>query len=453
MLLTSQIPPKVVPEVGARLSDPSMEAIRTSDPPHPRLTGARRHRLHTAPASGSSTTQPQDRRYDLRLDAADSDQYFDEIREFCDRWMVYAEHHVASLLDAYSAHAQSFLRELPRGRAEYALDLLTLGLSLRHYAEAAQATPRWAMEIATELEWTEQRAPRMRPALDFVRMILLRSCFFRHGSRPARRAGWLHQLPRLSLWMHSRGDFQQVSMRLNNWRSFFRSQPEIQAENSLQKAVDFFDWFQAEAHVALGVYTQGAMPSSGQSLNRLVCREQRIFCERSAVESHMGMVAAEVLNRGLAQRFEQSTRRILLVPACMRGTGNGACNARIEGMEITCSMCQPQCTLGQLTRRMHAEGVAVYLIPRDIGFEHWLERWQREPGLGIAAVSCLTALLESSLEARARRMVAQVLPLDHSGCQALRPGSCAPAAVNADQLVRIVTAGENRRGSDLAIPS
>jgi hypothetical protein len=150
------------------------------------------------------------------------------------------------------------------------------------------------------------------------------------------------------------------------------------------------------------------------------------------------MVAAEVMNRGLRAAFNQTRKRAVLVPACMRGTCANRCKAKVDGVDMTCTACDPACTVNRITREMRSQGAAVYLVPHSAGFSRWLERWQREPETGVTAVACMLNILPGGYEMRARQIASQCVPLDYPGCQKHWRRQGIPTGVNEDRLVRVV---------------
>jgi hypothetical protein len=168
-------------------------------------------------------------------------------------------------------------------------------------------------------------------------------------------------------------------------------------------------------------------------------REDQIFCGREPVEYHLGMVAAEVMNDGLREEFISRPRKVLLVPTCMRGAHRNQCKAVVREEGIRCAGCDPTCAINRITRRMRSEGVHVYMVPHASGFSRWLERWQSDPRVGVAAVACMMNILPGGYEMRARGIASQCVPLDYPGCEKhwSEDGGVA-TSVNEERLLQIV---------------
>jgi hypothetical protein len=122
-------------------------------------------------------------------------------------------------------------------------------------------------------------------------------------------------LLQLITWLEAAGEFEQETLRLNNWRSFLSTLPGAEADRWIETAAELFDWFQCEANGALGVYTHGVARFLAVEYARRGCREDQIFCGKEPTEYHLSVVAAKIMNRGLSKEFEVTPQRVVLVPA------------------------------------------------------------------------------------------------------------------------------------------
>jgi hypothetical protein len=377
--------------------------------------------------------------YDLRLPGGNSDRYYADVARFADLFLDEAELRTSSLLDGYSRHVREVLREAPRSRGEYAVELLMLGLALQRYGGAAESSPRWAVELTRELLWLRRRSAAIKPLADFFRAVLNSLFLSQEIDRPVSAAlPSLERIPRLIEWLCASGEFTQEAMRINNWRSYLGTLSPGIASYWLGESRALVHWFGCEAAAYLGIYTRDTSRYLVTELPRHLCREDRLMCSRNAVEYHLGMVAAEIMNRGLLPEFQMTSRRIVLVPACMRATPN-RCRARLVGLDLTCTGCNSNCTVNRITHRMRKLGATVYLVPHSSGFSQWLARWQGKPQVGVTAVACLANIVSGGFEMRARGIASQCVLLDSPGCQRHWSREGRPTELNVEQLVQIVS--------------
>ena len=167
-------------------------------------------------------------------------------------------------------------------------------------------------------------------------------------------------------------------------------------------------------------------------------REDQIFCGRLPVEYHLGMVAAEVMNEGLSEDFPAGRARWCWCPGACAGRAHETCKAVTNGLDMRCAGCDPDCAVNRITQRMRNEGIEVYIVPHSSGFSRWLERWQNDPKVGVAAVACMMNILAGGYEMRARRIASQCVPLDYPACDRHWKDKPVATRVNEERLVQIV---------------
>jgi len=377
--------------------------------------------------------------YDLRRTESNSEGYYHDISWFSDVVLAGIEVRAGTALESYSRFVQGTLREAPRSHGEYAMEVLTLGMAIARYLGAAENTPQWGIALPRTLYAARRRWPRLKPAIDPVRAAIARFLLApRIGRKAASGPCSLNRLARLIEWLHATGEFEQEALRLENWQSFLGTLSAAEAGRCMESASEIFSWFESEAAEVLGCYTQGVAGFLTTELTRRGCREDLLFCSRPQVEYHLNMVAAEVMNRGLRAEFGLTGKRAILVPACMRGAQAASCKALVDGVDMTCTGCDPACAVNRITRQMSSLGAKVYLVPHSAGFSRWLERWQRAPETGITAVACMLNILPGGYEMRARQIASQCVPLDYPGCRKHWRQEGIPTGVNEEQLVRIV---------------
>ena len=378
--------------------------------------------------------------YDLRLGSASSDAYYEEIARFSDTTTAEIERQAGTVVDGYRNHILDFLREDERSRGEYALDLLMMGLALGRYLGAAEKTPKWVVGLARELFWLRRESAWSKPLADLGRAVLGRFFLAPQLTNTTTAAEFsLNRLPRLIDWLQATGEFEQEVRRLNNWRSFLGTLPEEAASRCMRISFEVFTWFEREAAITLEAYTRGVPGFLTTEYSRRGLREDQVFCGMRPAEYHLSMVAAEIMNRGLRRRFDQTTRKAVLVPGCMRGELAKTCRARVLGIDVTCTGCDKSCSVNRITEQMRNLGVEVYIVPKSTGFSRWIERWQGERNTGVVAVACVLNILPGGHEMRARCIPSQCVPLDYPGCEKHWRREGIPTGVNEDRLVKILT--------------
>jgi hypothetical protein len=395
--------------------------------------------------------------YSLRLGGEYSDQYYADVARFADELLAEVDLQAAALIAAYSRDLKTAQREPPRSSGEYAIDLLALGLAQWRYAGVAENTPDWAIALALEFEWLGRRYWSMRPIANLLSAMISR--FFMGGkvgepleaavrskkrrSRPGPTDS-LARLPHLIEWLIATGNFNQETMRLDGIRIFLSSLPEAEAEVYLDSIAELFRWFLRESNETLGSYTQDVKGFLTKEYPKRGWREDRGFCCKVQAEYHLGMVAAEIMNRAQRKHCEGMPQKAVLVPACLRGAHALNCQADICGTEVTCMACDPDCRINRVRSRVRSIGAMVYLMPNCGDCERLLERWRYQTDTAVTALTCIPNILELSLEMRARGIASQVLPLDYPGCGSHWGPTNVTSDLNEEHLVQILVSGSRK---------
>jgi uncharacterized protein len=385
--------------------------------------------------------------YDLRIEGHSSERFYADVAIFSVQVVAEIDRRAGAALDGYTRYVTAFLREAPRSRGEYALELLTLGMAARLYGRVAATTPAWVIDLARKLYCVRRRSPRLKRVADFLRAGLFQLFMRRKLSRQrAAEQSAMHkagenayaQLRRLVEWLEATGEFEQEWRRVDNWRRHWSEVPSNESEHWIAASAKLFDWFTGAADAALGKYTGDVNQFLNSTYAKRFWREDQIFCGRLPVEYHLGMVATEVMNKGLREDFQKRPRKVVLVPGCMRGARSETCRASRNGLDMTCAGCDPDCAVHRITHRMRYEGIGVYIVPHSTGFSRWLERWQDDPKVGVVAVACMLNILPGGYEMRALGIASQCVPLDFPGCEKHWSDKAVATGMNEERLVQIV---------------
>jgi len=335
--------------------------------------------------------------YSLRNEQGRSDEYYRDIAAFADVALHEAEVCAGPLVTEFRSFLQATGREEPRTRAEYALELLALGVLSRVYG------------------------PRLP-----------------HLGRGEHGALTLAQLDELLDRLAAADAFEQEVTRLRAWRDFWASRPATAAE--LHSVRDLGTWFEGAGLSALGRYTPNVERFLAETHPRYRGRHDQVLCGRRRVEYHLNMAGVEILNRAFRPAFRATTRKLVLVPPCMRAQPEESCRATQSEFGAQCAACTPGCRIHQLTKLGEKHGFAVRMLPDELrvlsaGTTHGLGDAQA----GVVGVACALTDIHGGWELRALGVPAQGLLLDYCGC----PWHWHPAGIRTDtsfdELLRILS--------------
>jgi hypothetical protein len=356
--------------------------------------------------------------YSLRDGQRRSDEYYRTIADFTDEVLAEAQAQLGPSLTAFRDYVASNGVETPRGRDEYAFELLTLGVLWRTYsARARNLLPRQRRLLDKLVQW-RQRYDFWKPAVDSLRGLLAARYLFPHRRPPAYwMAPTLSHLQQILDWLGATGDFKEEIKRLEQWQGYLVRRAGPEANRQLAEVIDFAGWFQGRALEVLGRFTPHVEQFLAETLPDYRWREDGIFCGRQRVEYHMNMVGTEVLNRAFAESFRKTERKVMLLPPCMRAKPDGECKAQMTPYGERCAACTPSCRVHQATKLGEKHGFAVFILPHELSvFSGGKVKPANDGQVGVVGVSCPLTNVTGGWETRDLGVPAQGVLLDYCGC-------------------------------------
>ncbi len=351
--------------------------------------------------------------------------------------------------DGYGQYIRDYARflnerafEPRRSHEEYCVEFLTLGMVWSRYSGASSKSPGFLVTFLRLLYRIRKKHTRMKKVIDPIRGKLTGRFIVPSIDKPHR-----HIQPnpatfsRLLGWLDSTGEFEHEVKRLKNWELYFGERPTTQLQESVESASGLFEWFSREAFEVLGEYVEGVKPFLSEIHPTYRGREDEIFCGKKEAEYLLNMVGAEIMNRGFADEFRKTTRRTVLLPACMRAQPEDLCRAVQTGMDICCSGCMKHCNINRMRLKGIESGFEVFIVPHTSSFTRWLKRWENNREHGIVAVACLLNIVVGGYEMRELQIPSQCVPLNYSGCKKHWHEQGIPTTVNEERVVALATAG------------
>ncbi len=377
--------------------------------------------------------------YNIRESNGSSDQYYEKIHTFSRFVYDYMENKTGYIITDYVRYLNTYDIEKIRSREEYAIELMTLGMTWERYLGAAKHTNALLLRFMIYLFRLRSRQIWIKPEIDRIRgwisghFITPKISKYYKNRRPS-----FHNFRKLLLWLKASGEFQNEVKRLAQWYEYCLQQGKERGKDVILKAVEIIKWFEPEARAALGRYTENVNYFLNEKHPQYRYREDEIFTGKEPVEYFLNMVGAEIMNRGLAPEFYQTKRSVVLLPKCMANPENSGCKAKQTGLDIICSHCSPQCNISRISNLGKENNFDVRIVPHSSGFTAWLKRWQNDPDIGLVAVACLLNLVLGGYEMRKLGLKAQCLLLDYCGCKKHWHPHGIPTDINEHKLLKII---------------
>ena len=361
--------------------------------------------------------------------------FLEAVERCADVFVQQADHLAGDLLDGYLAYVGAGDGASVRSRGEHAIELLTIGLLRREMGALAAATTDRTMDRLEELWALRSREPLRKTEADAERGRIFHHLLCEAGMFSGQRA----DDSRLVRWLSATGEFVQEALRMRPWLAGndvfwatddFRARPDELAE-----------WFTLEAASRLGAWTAGVEAFRQDVLDRQLPREDLMLITRTEPLYHLNMVGSVVMNRGFLPGYARRPRKVVLVPGCMRAHDNHDCQARHDGLDISCTRCDPSCEVAALDRMARSRGFQVFVVPHASTFTAWLQHWRREPDTSLVAVACPLHLVPGGYEMRALGLDAQCVMLDYSGCKRHWDPRGIPTRLDRRRLLEVLEPG------------
>lgn len=378
--------------------------------------------------------------YSLRAGSSNSDGYYRAIAAFADEWLGRAWVRVGECIGRFQAYRRSMgLAE--RSFAEYAFEMLVLGVLLREHGAEAARLPRWKMRLLADLvEWQERLAwaaglikrarGRLVGGIDAL-------------GRASSAAG--DDVPRLIDWLRAH-DREAQADRLAAWQAYLQSARPEQARAIVAQCLALAGYFADESAAMLGPYTKGVERFLAEVAPAYRGRYDVEFVSRSCLEYHLGMLGTEILNRAYRERFLAAGRKIVIVPPCMRAQPEEKCKAAPTPFGAQCRACTPGCRVHQVTQMGRKQGFDVFIIPDDLG-SFGRGGNGAAGGIGVVGVACALTNWNGGWQTCALGIPAQGVLLDYVGCSYHWHAEGIPTDTNLRMLREVVgeEQGERRR--------
>lgn len=368
-----------------------------------------------------------------RLDV-NGEAFYRVLEEATAELMVEVEGRFGSLLDEHEAQLLSAGREVPRSRGEYAVELLTFGVLLSEYGALAAATPRELVSQMETLWHVRSTNPALKAAADRQRGELFAELLWGESAKALLAAAVRPSFAVFLRWLSATGEFVQEAKRMATWRHAQASDVEQDLTADLEALAD---WFRGWASICLGRFTTGVAAYRQSVLAARAPREDLLLVTRNEVLYHLNLLGAQVMNRGFEQGYAARSRKVVLLPGCMRAPEKD-CRARQDGLDIRCTHCSSRCQISAITQLGDTHGFEVYVVPHASSFTAWLEHWRGDGSTALVAAACPLHLLAGGYEMRELGIDAQCVFLDYSGCRRHWDPQGTPTRVEPSRLLRVV---------------
>ncbi len=344
--------------------------------------------------------------YSLKPDVPNSDEYHRAISAFAASWLARIPPEVLDLVNGLRAYRQS-RNATDRSDAEYAFELLALGVLLREHGQEASRIPGWVERLMGKLVDVQNRTPRLEKWIKG-----LRGWLGWMADRVPGRERSTDSVGLMIAWLGANEETAKIE-RFRQWHEYFKSKEPLFAGIAVSRCLKLADEFAQASLLALGKYTENVERFLREEAPRHRRRYDARLLTRTRLEYQLGMLGTEILNRAYRQRFLAARRKMVILPPCMCAPAE-SCKAIETPFGARCQACTPGCRVNQITKLGEKLGFRVTMIPDDVKVFH---SGEDPESIGLVGVSCALTNWNGGWEAGSLGIPAQGLLLDYVGCK------------------------------------
>ncbi len=353
--------------------------------------------------------------YNLEKEITGKD-YYTHIQKFVDEFINDLPKGFKSILGDYKLFVTGNKIEDLRTNYEYIYDLLFIGVAYKTYLPNALRINKLKTIIFTKLIKLRKVNGYTKEVSDRIRGILT-TWFLSETQIPDEFYNIDNDFELLEMWLEATNEFKEEVKRFRIFINYLKQKDEYEKEEIVDKLIKVTDSFIEKGEKELSVYTKNVNKFIEEKINNYKWKEDYIFCGRKEVEYHLSMVGAELLNRAFKQKYKQTKKRALLLPACMREKSAELCSAKKMGLDFLCTGCSNTCKINSIKKQVKEYDCDTYIIPHSSDFSNWLKKWKNTTEIGVIGVACPLNLMQGGLELRALNIPSQCVLLDYCGCK------------------------------------
>lgn len=241
---------------------------------------------------------------------------------------------------------------------------------------------------------------------------------------------------KLKLFLRATGEFKEELIRISRVENYLKTLNTTRQLKRFTSFIAFATYFQKTSHKHLSTFTCNVIDFQQQHQKKYFGKEDYFLCGRAEAEYHLNMVGAAFMNKSLKEEYEQTQKKVLLLPTCMAASKD--CKAKFNGRDISCSHCNKDCSISRTTKAMQEQGVKTVLIQHSSKFSQWLKPWSGQKETALIGVACVLHLLMGGFEMKRLNIPSQCVFLDHCGCKK-HWLSGTPTDINVEQLIKTVS--------------
>lgn len=165
----------------------------------------------------------------------------------------------------------------------------------------------------------------------------------------------------------------------------------------------------------MNIYTPNIDNFRTNNIKNHINNEDIIFCNRSELEYHINLIAAEIMSKIYKKEFENREKIIILLPSCMKIQSSN-CLAIEDDIGLKYIGCNNKCNIGKVSKQFNNNHNSVYIVNHASSILSNLSSDAKNK-IGIVGVACINNLIEGGWKIASCGIPPQCVILDYVGCK------------------------------------
>lgn len=238
------------------------------------------------------------------------------------------------------------------------------------------------------------------------------------------------------LWLYATGEFNQEATRFEYIKKYMHTKNSAELQSIYKMFAHILNDFDNIRQNMLCGFTENIAHYIAVLDKDSIWREDWILRQRREEEYHLNMFAAEILNRAYRNNFEKTSRRILVLPVCMRKHSADKCKAVSSNKALLCRSCDKNCNISIIKKIGETKNFETVIIPHSSSLSKWGKQYHDRENIGAVGVACPLSLLGGGWELNSMEFPAQCVLLNFSGCKSHWTKGGVSTTLDIDELLK-----------------